>query len=42
MLKKYELNLNQMKELKNFSSKRKSGFLVSAFDEECLLDLKKN
>ena len=40
MLTKYELDLKDLKKLKDYSSK-KIKFLVSAFDEETLIDLKK-
>ena len=41
MLTKYELDLKDLKKLKDYSSKKKIKFLVSAFDEETLIDLKK-
>ena len=41
MLKKFELNIKDLKKLKAYSSKKKIKFLVSAFDEETLLELKK-
>jgi len=41
MLKKYELNIQDLKKLKAHSSKKKIKFLVSAFDEETLLELNK-
>ncbi len=41
MLKKYELSLKKIKELKQYSKKKKIKFLVSAFDKSTLRDLKK-
>ena len=41
MLTKYELDLKDLKKLKDYSTKKKIKFLVSAFVKSILIDLKK-